>query len=508
MDSLLQKKPVAVARSVMDAREEYVLNGDFVLPEYCPDVAVVLKCVITPRIQSRQWNGGQLTLDGMAVVRVLYLDEERRCIRAAEFTQPLSCTLQGGSEPDRAPVQVTLTPEYANCRATSPRRLEVRGAFQIRACAESRGEEELAQSAAGEGLYTRCAEAVVTAPRASAEKMLTIQEGLDFDAGLPEAEQLLWGECTAAVQECKLLTGKAIVKGQCHVHSLYTDDSVNGTVYPLHYTVPFSQILDLEGAEEGMLCIASVSILSDTLRIAANLDGKNGMLEVAAKLLVQCQLYTSETVPLVLDAYRTDCPVELEHRDLVLHGLTGVRYDTAAVQRTLELPSDDLTEILDVWVQPGNPAGEIAGAQATLTGKMTVSMLVRDRDGMAAYYERPEDFRLEYPACGTTVQASCAVLGTDYSVVSGKLELRIMLAVTCICRDRTEYRTVQTLTPQTEQAYPPETATVKIYYADPGETVWDIARHCHTSPECICRENGITQEAMAERAMLIVPMPG
>ena len=506
MDSLMQKKPVPVSRSVMDAREEYVLSGDFVLPEYCPDVAVVLKCVISPRIQSRQWNGGQLTLDGVAVVRVLYLDEERRCVRAAEFSQPLSCTLQGGGQPDRAPVQVTLTPEYANCRATSPRRLEVRGAFQIHACAESMGEEELLEATEGDGMYTRQTQVTVCAPQATAEKLLSVNEVLDFDDGSPEAEQLLWGDCTAAVLECKLLTGKAIVKGQLHIHSLYTDDSVNGTVYPLHFTVPFSQILDLDGAEEGMPCIACVSVLSDTLRIAPNIDGKNAALEVAAKLLVQCRLYSATTVPLVLDAYRTDCPVELETRELALTDLVGVRYDTAAVQRSVELPADDLTEILDVWVQPLGLSGSCADGTATLSGKMTVSMLVRDRDGTVAYYERPEEYRLEYPAQGTAVQADQAVLGTDYSVVSGKLELRVTLAVTMTERERQEYRVVQQLTPQTERAYPAETAAIKIYYADPGETVWDIARECHTSPEGICRENGVADGALAERTMLIVPV--
>lgn len=506
MDSLMQKKPVPVTRSVMDAREEYVLSGDFVLPEYCPDVAVVLKCAISPRVQSRQWNGNQLTLDGVAVVRVLYLDEERQHVRAAEFSQPLSCTLQGGGQPERAPVQVTLTPEYANCRATSPRRLEVRGAFQIHACAESAGEEELLEAADGDGLYTRQTQATACAPRASAEKLLSVNEVLDFDAGLPEAEQLLWGDCSAAVLECKLLTGKAIVKGQLHIHSLYTDDSVNGTVYPLHFTVPFSQILDLDGAEEGMPCVACVSVLSDTLRIAPNIDGKNAALEVAAKLLVQCQLYSAMPVSLVLDAYCTDCPVELETRDLALPNLVGVRYDTATVQRSVELPADDLTEILDVWVQPQGMSGSCADGTAALTGKMTVSMLVRDRDGAVAYYERPEEYRLEYPTQGTTVQAECAALGTDYSVVSGKLELRVTLAVSMTERNRSEYRVVQQLTPQTEQAYPAETAAIKIYYADPGESVWDIARECHTSPTGICRENGVTDGTLAERTMLIVPI--
>lgn len=507
MDNLMQKKTVPITRSVMDVREEYVLSGDFVLPEYCPDVAVVLKCAISPRIQSRQWNGGQLTLDGMAVIRVLYLDEERRCVRAAEFSQPISCTLQGDGQSDGAPAQVTVIPEYANCRATGPRRLEVRGAFRIHACAENAGEEELMETADDDGkLFARQTQASICFPRAAAEKLITVQEVLDFDAGLPEAERLLWGDCAAAVLECKLLTGKAIVKGQLHIHCLYTENTADGTVYPLHFTVPFSQILDLDGAEEGMPCVTDISLLSDAMRIVPNIHGNNAALEISAKLLVQCRLYEKQTVSLVLDAYRTDCPVELESRDLTLSDVSGVRYDTAAVQRSMELPADDLTEILDVWAQPLGISGTCSNGTVVLSGKITVSMLVRDRDGAVAYYERPEEIRLEYPAQGTSIQADCTVLGMEYSVISGKLELRIPLAVTVVEQSRQEYRIVQHLRADTDRSYPPEVASIKVYYAEPGESVWNIAQECHTSPNAICQENGVTEEPLTKRTMLIVPM--
>ena len=59
---------------------------------------------------------------------------------------------------------------------------------------------------------------------------------------------------------------------------------------------------------------------------------------------------------------------------------------------------------------------------------------------------------------------------------------------------------------QEGMAYPPERAAIKLYFAEKGERVWDIARECHTSPTGICRENGVTDGTLAERTMLIVPI--
>ena len=71
MEQLLKKKSVRLSGLAMDKQEECPISGEYTLPEYCPDVAVVLKCFAYPRILSRQWSGDQLLLDGNAVIRVL-----------------------------------------------------------------------------------------------------------------------------------------------------------------------------------------------------------------------------------------------------------------------------------------------------------------------------------------------------------------------------------------------------------------------------------------------------
>ena len=128
MEQLLQKQIVKAGCCVLDHQEECAVVGEYSLPDYCPDIAVVLKCIVTPRVQNRQWSGDQLLLDGIAEIRVLYLDEERRCVRSVEFSQPISCSLRGEGKVDTALVSLELTPKYVNCRAVGPRRLEIRGA--------------------------------------------------------------------------------------------------------------------------------------------------------------------------------------------------------------------------------------------------------------------------------------------------------------------------------------------------------------------------------------------
>ncbi len=506
MDNLLKKQVISASRCVLDCQEECVISADYALPDYCPDVAMVLKCIVTPRVQNRQWSGDQLLVDGVAEMRVLYLDEERRCVRQVEFPQALSCTLRAEGRVDTALVALEMTPKYVNCRAVGPRRLEVRGAVTVTAQAECASDMELMTADGGAGLFTRSEMVQISAPMTMAEKILTISETLDFPEDHPAAEQLLGGECRATVQECKLLTGKAIVKGQLYIHQLYTDDSGQGSTYCLDYAVPYSQILDVDGAEEGQAHTAHVLLLTDTQRCIVGPDGDNTVLEISAKLLVQLQVYHTASVPLLLDAYHSRCPVTLDRKEQHLCARLTSRWEKTTLPMQLDLPAGQLEEVIDVWVQPQTLTGRCGKGAACLSGRLLISMLVREGDGQIAYYERPEEYQLEYACPGNEVEAQATVTELRYRVSEGKLELQVSLCVAMRPCQRTEKKAICGVMLHSDTPYPEQRATTLLYYADAGEELWEIGRSCHTSPDSIREENELPGDRLTQPTVLVVPL--
>ena len=114
MENLLQQHTVCMSRSVIDRQEECGVSGSFTLPDYCSDMAAVLTCTMVPHLQSRQWSGDRLLIDGAADVRVLYLDEDRCCIHSAEFSLPFSLEVKCDGVMDSVPVSVDLSTRYVN----------------------------------------------------------------------------------------------------------------------------------------------------------------------------------------------------------------------------------------------------------------------------------------------------------------------------------------------------------------------------------------------------------
>ncbi len=506
MQQVLHKQSVMMTKPLMDATTEYILSGDFILPDYCMDVAMVLKCVVTPYIHTRRMSGDLLTLDGTVAVRVLYLDEERRCVRVAEFTQPLSCSLRGQCGSEGAPVSVKVETEYVNCRAVSPRRIEVRGGLTVSAYAAGCEEMELPVAAEDEKLCVRRLCRRVCAPLTSAEKTVSVNELLSFDASLPAAEQLLGGECTVAVTDCKLLTDKAIVKGHVYLHHLYTDDSLAGSTHVLEYTVPFSLIMDVAGARDGMLHCASASIITDTQECVAGVNGPNTALDFTAKLLVQLYVYESVEMQLLTDAFHCERSVTATTQSLCMRSLCGAAHRVTTVQKRVVLPCDNLQEVIDVWIMP-LPGGSVSNGRAEWAAPVTVCMLVRDVDGIVAYHERQEELTLPLSHgmdAGDEMQVHLTVCGVSYTAGGDSLDLRLSVAMT-MTQWQVFEQTVITDLELTDERFADDVPALRLYYADPGERVWDIARHCHASPDSICAENGLHDDVVREKTVLIVP---
>ena len=502
---------VRLQKVLYDGTVEQSIETEHLLPDYCPSIFRILRQKTDPHITSLKIAGSRLMIEGICRMEVLYTAEESFAPCSITLRQRFERTVELKDAPKDSAVTASVRCDYINCRAVSPRRVEVRAGFTVHACAERAQTIELPCAAAQARLYTKGVTRTVTAPLVAGEKLLTVNETLAFDSGLPAAEQLLGGECTAAVSEVKLLTDKAIVKGQIYLHQLYTDDSVSGTTYVLEYTVPFSVIMDVEGVRDGQLHTAQVSVLSDTEECVAGEGGQNSALGFTAKLLVQLFTYEKAAAQLVTDAFHPDCPVTLSDDTLSLCSLTEALRQSATVQKSVALPSDGLREIVDAWVMPMPTVGRVENGRIELNAPMLLSLLVRDADGVIAYYERVEDFRVEWlqaVSCDETavsVKAYPTVMGMSYAAIGDKLDLRLTLAISCELWETAHERVVRDITLQSENAYPVGKAAMRLYYADAGESVWDIARRCHTSPDAVREENDLRDEVLSAKTVLLIP---
>ena len=500
MELNVSQQEMAVAESLLDGFDERPVDGDFVLPDYLPDIAAVLTCRLEPIVLGSLWNGDRLTVDGTVWVRVLYLDESRARPCTYEVSQPFTSVFTASSRLPQIAVNLSAEPEYVNGRAVSPRRLDVHGAFRVRAKAVGKGRLSVVGEVESPEVFVRRRRVMTAVPSGYAQKVFTVTETMASDDG----ETMLRTEAVPVVTEYKVLPGKVIVKGDPRLKNLLmTGDGADTEVRT--YTIPFSQMMDVEGLTDDDTVDVDVRCLSHDVRSETDPTGA-GALQTATKLLLTAQGWREENGDAIVDAYAATAPVRLETRTLNESKLTALTREAVTIRQSVESP-EDVHRVLDVWSDAELLSASDTEDQHTLEGRLHAHLLAADADGQIAYYERTADFSYAFPKQGNAESDDLRVIQTEYTFSPDHtLELTALLSVRRACREESPVSVVTGMTLDEEAAFPEEKASVKVIFAEAGESLWEIAKRCHASAEMLMRENDLSADVLPQRRTLLVPL--
>ncbi len=483
---------------------ECPVDGEYLLPDYCPDIAAVLKCTMTPAVLARRIGGDKLVVDGEATVRVLYLDEGRKCVYTFECVQPFSCTLPWDENDGNLPY-VTAKVNYLNCRATSPRRISIHGTLAACCMQEKKRSVEVVSEITGDAVY--CKRDIVnhSAPVGYAEKNFSVAETVDLGVNKPPAERIVRTACVTQVDTVKQLTDKAIVKGRVLLRTLYVTDIEKGTTACTAHEFPFSQILDVAGICEEHTSNVHVDVLTKDVQIQTDVSGNGTLLAINVKLCIRLDVICKQETAFVTDAYAGKYPCHTAHTQFPAEHLLFSCRDTTTLKEILDLPSENIAEIVDLWCEAVPLDTKTDQQHSYVDGRLQISMLTRDSDGCIAYYEHVGEFSLQFAEVCDRLDVEICVTDTDFAVVGGKIEIRVEL-----CSARCGY--AHTLCngmctfEMEKEPYADERAALRICRAKKGDSVWEIAKSCHTAVDAVMEENALTEECLAEDMLLLIPL--
>ena len=210
---------VGVEETLGSCTAEQPIDADITLPDYCPDIRRVLKCLVTPRITAVQTAGDRATADGSAGVCVIYTDEQGT-VCCFEQTYPFSkyADLKGADE--NCCVNVRAYTQYANCRAVSPRRLDIHAVVSVAFGISGVKEEEIITGAEGAGIQLRCCDSRTASLVACTETAFPMSETVPLPDGDPAVSCVLSAQAAALAQEIKVISNKLLVKGELTVSAV------------------------------------------------------------------------------------------------------------------------------------------------------------------------------------------------------------------------------------------------------------------------------------------------
>ena len=492
--------------AVLDTVAEQPAEVDLTLPDYCPDIEKILKCSLTPKIRSKTLSGGQLQVDGVCVVNVLYVEREKKTIRCCEHSVDFSRSFTVRDAGEGSIVLTKTKPEYINCRALSPRRLVMHGAFSLYAkmivprtallyTPDRDGMEVLSETTR---LFNLCA---------GCQEQFTVSEEISV-ADKPAVEGVLYARADAAVTEAKAVSGKLLLSGDININLFYLSDLETGETAKLNYLLPFHHILDCEGMEEGSEHPVHVELMSFDVRLKNDILSDKPALAFDAMLCVSAEGFTATDTEWITDAYCTAFACTPQFAEVTATAQVCTVSETSIEKMTAKIDGCKLSKILDIYADSVTLDAE-RGDGLTAKGKINLCILGLDENGFPVLVERACDYERRIGAadgCNCMLFDSVRVVSISYRLAEdGGVDIRCELHISGCAVQSEALRTVSAVDVDEDTPLPPPACALTLYYAGAGESLWQIAKLHNTSMALLQAENSLEAEILDSPQMLLIP---
>ena len=384
-------------------------TAETIVPDYCPDIARIIETTGKVFLHSREMRDGRAEISGTVRVTVLYTPEGEGGIRTLEFAMPFTVETDGRSLPDCAALLADTEPELLETRMLNPRKVFTHCKLVTRLTGYQRS--PLCFCTDAEAGPELCIEKKQEQQHAIvlthiAEKDFTFSEQMDLSPGREGAAEILTSRVNSTVTETKIVGSKLLFKGIFTVSLLYR--TADGRCCAASGELPFSQILEVEGAPEGAEPSVRLQFTGADLQVdGADAEGR----EIAVTLYLHATALLRQTQELTLlsDLYSTAYDLTYDAAPLELTSFREQFTRRQTVREVLEI-GVVADSILALSVTCGAVSVSREGAGVVLRTGASVRALYLDEGGVPLVAERSIDVscQLELPEdCRVAARAVC-----------------------------------------------------------------------------------------------------
>ncbi|MBE6688350.1 MAG: hypothetical protein E7588_03610 [Ruminococcaceae bacterium] len=486
------------------------IENEVILPDYCPDVAKVVKADIVPRVTSKNIysddSGLNIAADGTVLFKVIYLAEGSPKLYSTFFTENFSHTFKvqadKSSDFENVFAYINLTPENVSCRPCASRRMTIK--CDISVCPEIRLNRPVEYFTEDESECELLTQKLSLCSMCGMnEADYNVSEKIILPRELPPVGEITDCDIRYVTESLKIANCKAVFNATAYFTCFY--DSPEGSI-SFCQPIELSQIIDVPDAEDGT--DGELRFTPTSLRADTDVDnyGENRVITLDFSYTAHAVVFTNREFDAAADVFSPTREITAETGDCNLRRYCQSVYEKVQIPASLRLKNPDITSFEDI-----RPTAYIRGWVAengvlTADCRMNIKM-IGSYDGGFDGIEENIDFSVHTklndipsPQCDLSI----AVREVDCVPSGSSIEVRADAVLTGSIFSQSSARFVKTLSvgeKKKDECRPP----IILYYPSERETLWEIAKKYSLSQSSLRDFNGMESDKITEK-VLKIPM--
>lgn len=489
MELRLMRESISMEQPAGAGQSQAVVEGEITLPGGLREEAHVLYSDGMAVIENVEAMQDRASITGRVVFHALYTQGDPGKVNAIEAGADFTHLMELPGAAPRSQCQVEVQVEHVEAAAHNGR-LSLRAILRLCTRALSQQPVEALtglSGVAGAELKTRQMDVKRTVATGSGDTLL--REEFELPSGL-QIRETLYATAFPQLTDVTGGLGRLGLSGVIQLEAVHASDMPGKPVILTRHTLPFEHSMDLIGEDgeslEGSVRVKDVAVVSQetgdgerTLRTEVLL-GLQGWAERKDTMTVLSDAYTTTGDDLSLTTCEVSCRVD-DRRIQVA--------ESGKVMLMLPEGSPAVRSVLCGFASPVITSREQLGGRLTVEGMLEITLLYMTDDAAApvtVFQEEP--FRMTFAAqTGEDDFLTLSVREVDMTAItSDRVEMKYIMHLNV---SGMVSETVQLVTDA--QCVPAEAddGGIVLYFAQPGETLWDIARRYRVSVRSIRQLN-------------------
>ena len=501
----LQQEHIKLSEVVCSRFCQTTAECDIIVPDIKPDVLKVLRSSCEAAITEKSVQTEKVHLGGTIRIDILYIPDGNVIgkVKSISVAQPFNHTIDvKGAKPGMnliADAECEL-PEHT---LVNSRKLNLKTVVGMNIKVTAETEIDIATAVdSAEPIQTRCEHLKISNSCCDAERDFSVRERLDVPSGKPDLGEVLKLSVKPVSEELRLLDNKAIIKGELLVSTLYCDNGEESAVHCMEHSVPFTEILEIDGIRENMEGEVDYCVKDVSWEICCDAEGDKRILGIEIMLCAIVRATEVIECDALCDAYSLKGELSTQTAQYTLEQLISNASAQLTEKEQIAVP-DYLPELHQIFDCSATPSIENITTEkdcATVNGYITCNILYMssDSDTPVSGFTHIIPFSHRFDIAGITENTVCdAKADTEhisYTISGGRsIEVRpnISLNLKAVSPQRCEFIN------QVEcdaDAQIPQIPSVVVYFIRPGDTLWNIAKRFRTTPEQLLENNNVDPE--------------
>lgn len=506
MDLSLNLKEVCSYNTPYNASVEQAIDGEYTLPDYCPDIKKILKCSIAPYIHNVNPQGNSVTLDGTARICILYLSGDKKEIRGYEIQSSFSKNVDIKTDATNCTFECVPNTEYVNCRAVNERKLDIHGAVTIKIKCMCKEKANTVSDIDCEDIQLRKNNIEYSELMACADKLIILNEEIALDETNGSILNIIQSCASVTDEEYKPVTNKIVYKANFNVKFTYLNE--DGIYETVNCAIPISQIIEADGITENAMCHGKSKVCGLELKPYTDRNGNCMSVLMNSKIMVSVKSWNVCNVETVTDAYSIDCELETSDKQVHLMRTADCLNQTEICRQAFNF-DDGIKDIISVNFGEPQINALYEYGNINLNGNLPICILYVNLNGECCCVDKMIDVTTSLPAADNYNDFdvnSCAHNGT-YSLNSeNSVEFRCECKISVVPKNIQNIRLLTDIQKDTTRQKNNENRpAMTLYYAKSGESIWDIAMRYNSKADEIMKQNGLTNDVLQNNKMIIIP---